>query len=353
MCVDFPPGILARALPPTVLAAACFVLAWIYTMLRVFDSERTKLSMGSNIPAVADVDRHGHVLPTDLLQDIFERVAVDSKGKEIGNLLLIARMAKLWIEPLRFRVVRLDGSRRAHFFVDTIYTSERIARGVHHILLPSYCGWTIYDVFGILRRCPNIQGLGLMDGFDGPAMLPLLATVAPRRLTATLSELFRSSGQINPSHPALAQITHLWLFDGEDHEDASPILRGVCEAATLLPSLTHLQLQIPDSTIMAALQDQLQDLLNGAPHLCCLLLRVPDTEYFGMDVSNLANTYQIADPRLVLLRDNIYDYEGGLWEDWTDGALGGDDLWALADDFLSAKRAKYVSGAFLSLVDHS
>nr|GAT42282.1 predicted protein [Mycena chlorophos] len=306
----------------------------------------------ANLPA--EGTGTGTRVPAELVQEILEWV-VFPDPKELGTLLLVARMIKEWLEPLRFRVVRLDKSRRAHFFMETIRTKEHIARGVHHIFLPSLDDdngtfWPIDDVLDALGRCPNIRGIALSFAFNGPVMLPSLATIAPRRLAATLFELFEKPNQIDPSHPALAHVTHLWLFDGyERDEDDSPsvslaiILGHVCKAATSLPSLTHLELSIFDCTVLAEIQPQLQELVGGALHLQCLLLRIPESiEVFGMDVADVATTFQFTDARIVLLRNTLYaDSYAEFWEHWEESALGFDDLWTLADDFIAAKRNNF------------
>ncbi|KAF7298565.1 hypothetical protein MIND_00803200 [Mycena indigotica] len=271
-------------------------------------------------------------LPVELEGKIFE-LAFLQNPLDILSLLLVCKRIYTWIEPLRFRTVRLNDSAHSHAFMSELRCKPAayFERHVKSLMLESDFKWTLDDVCEIMGKCQGIIHFGTTYRFNEPILLGMLASMRVRSLTLSLGPLFAFVLRpIDSGHAALAHTTHLVLHD--KLLSGELLLQRVHDALPGLPALTHLRLKLH-------YRSQFHDfamLLKSCPRLQILLLNSDSNNSLAW--THL--TFSDPDPRLVVSREP-FAYSD-FWKDWEVKARGGIDLWARAEDFVAQKRAGLV-----------
>ncbi|KAJ7147859.1 hypothetical protein C8R43DRAFT_1129416 [Mycena crocata] len=195
---------------------------------------------------------------------------------------------------------------------------------VRHLMLDHFAGWSRGDAHTFLLRCPNIVNLFLTNKFSDPSVLPVLARMRIRRFSGHLMRLFGRFEEVDLTHPSLASLTHLHMFDAR--EGHGPIVWRPHLAA--LPALTHLALEF-----LTIPRSGAREILSDCAHLEVLVVTGKLT---GEEKPSLN------DDRLVITR--IHEFYP---RDWEIGARGGMDFWTAADLFIAKKRRGEIAGELL------
>ncbi|KAJ6530040.1 hypothetical protein DFH09DRAFT_151901 [Mycena vulgaris] len=276
--------------------------------------------------------------PPELERAIFEATA-QSYPTLIPRLLLVARRFHIWLEPLLYRVLRLDSSRRIAGILAAIQTKPAtfLASTVKHVLFRSrYLSGTKEDSLtpaalkSFLESCPGIVDLQLFASPD-PRILPALGNMHIQRLSAELAALFwyghdedrDAEEAVDLEHALFRSVTHLLLFDTlTDHEYPE----GITMRLSKLPALTHLSFRWGDEPDPLVIHRIL-----ATTHIQVLLVMFPIWK------ADEANSYSeelswVADVRVVvgMYRNHSADWESGAW--------GGEDIWMRAEKFVARKR---------------
>ncbi|KAJ6495187.1 hypothetical protein C8R45DRAFT_164190 [Mycena sanguinolenta] len=262
-------------------------------------------------------------LPPELEHRIFQ-IAALARPVGIPALMLVARRVKIWVEPILYRVVFLNGP-------TVIYKKD-----LRDLGLP------IFTVDALEERSPNsfghVRHLCIDDAFVGDTALEgwLLACIGATNLYAWITcsphviplissftnvqyltiDVRALCGTAVPL-PLFLTVTHLELLD---FTDDGTQLKSVCRNILLIPRLTHIALNSSlDSNLSHAA-------LRANTQLQCIVFVSPAT---SLDASPLLD-----DDRFVCIDEEL-DY----YKDWLNGAVFGEDLWSFADAFLAARRA--------------
>ncbi|KAJ7120748.1 hypothetical protein C8R43DRAFT_1076861 [Mycena crocata] len=252
--------------------------------------------------------------PVELQREIFE-LAAHAHLPAIPNLLLVAHRVKtwfvqLWMHFLTFKnVQQLLNSRPASFFLDhvrnlCIDTSNRL------------------EGEAILTKCNRAHNIYIR----GPAdctFLPLLATMAPRRLRVELLRSFFRPADVDYSHPLFARVTHLEVAVS----DLPP--QGANLAA--LTCLTHLAIHRRTSNYAP-----IEGALTHCPHLEVLVVLSYEEVLVDWDLfRHFAHEIRLV--QLVL--DDVIG-------DWKSGAVDGKDFWTKADAVVRERQSHQSTGRF-------
>ncbi|KAJ7081263.1 hypothetical protein C8R44DRAFT_823716 [Mycena epipterygia] len=258
-------------------------------------------------------------LPLELERYIFEMAAFIHPPC-MSALLLVARRAKIWVEPLLYQVlligfdiegivgVPLDGipqlvdSRPPAFFHDHV-------RHLSVLVSPD----NAKKVMPLLAVCHATANLHLIGGH--PSLLPLLGAMPLRRLSARLSALFPSGPDF--SLPLFTNITHLNLLDWPGYT------WNRWSGLAQIPSLTHLSFHNSPADPAFC-----HEALMHAKSLQVLAFFLSDDKEYLEFASRYATL--AFDPRFVIL------VIAGLFVDW---ARGGEDCWAKAEEFVAERRS--------------
>ncbi|KAJ7602246.1 hypothetical protein DFH06DRAFT_369329 [Mycena polygramma] len=265
----------------------------------------------SNEPAGVDPR-----LPPELECIIFEIAALTSP-RSIPELMRVAQRVKAWVEPILYRVVEGFPLIPRDLLLRTIQkkspTSSFFSSVVKHIYLdnpPGAAPLQLSDVETILAACCRCSDLFVAWSQASLQFVPVLNRLeCLRRLTIDLRSLFDFT-PIDCTQPFLRNLTHLELLDSYE-------LSGHPAGLALLPHLTHLAFNDAIPTA-AALHAGLQT----NTHLQCLI-------FFSEEPMEP----EAEDDRFVAIEQTDFQL------DWIRGATGGRDHWALADNFIAAKRA--------------
>ncbi|KAJ7049534.1 hypothetical protein C8F01DRAFT_1183098 [Mycena amicta] len=251
---------------------------------------------------------HSPCFSPELERKIFELAAL-ANLQAITPLLLVAHRVQIWVEPLRFRVVRLNDSAHATAFFREIQRKPKAYFStVRHILLESNAHWRSEHALEILEKCSGVIDLGTTFRFNGPELLPVLATLALRHLTTNLSDVFGDEMPIDPLHRP-------WRT-----------LQRVCAVIPSLPALTHLRFDFCGEHEDVGFLTQL---VEDSPRLQLLLL------------TEVQEEIDLHDIRVVLCG---YTHAlGRFGDEWERGARGEEDTWARAEEFVRLKRERVAS----------
>ncbi|KAJ6550003.1 hypothetical protein B0H19DRAFT_1378707 [Mycena capillaripes] len=283
-------------------------------------------------------------LPFELERVIFE-IAALSRPTTIPKLILVARRVKQWIEPLLYRVIFLCcplSERQMHcrslgfpIFTDgrlLQIAKEKPVAFLRHAVTHLYIGSFVQPpvVNSILTTCTHVTNLFIQPN-PSYHMHPLSALICVRYLTidaeAVLKYYDPATGVL---HPLFLNLTHIELFVWTYH----PLWNwnALCERLTLMPHLTHVSFTlmlrdlVPHSTLRANARLQ-----------CIVFL-----------------TSEEMDEQSPLLGDSRFlciDAKTEYQLDWLRGAHTGEDYWALADDFITARRVGKVDESQYRIVD--
>ncbi|KAJ7620818.1 hypothetical protein DFH06DRAFT_62134 [Mycena polygramma] len=268
--------------------------------------------------------------PAELEREIFETTAQRHPG-EILTLLRVARRVLVSIEPLLYRVARESELRWASLnaFLKAVDSkpADFFHKCVRHLCLEFMTRTD--DAVRILEVCTGVVDLALGDQATSPDLLPFLAKMPLRRLSADLSSLFGEA--INLAHPMFRSLTHLDMMDLGDCEWEPEILPHI----PALPALTHLALNWDVS------RDALEDCLEQSPRLKLMLLVWICSEEHLYKTMQIPHSYDV-DVRLVMGCCNK-EY----WANWEASARGLPCLWSLGDEFVARKhRGEIEAGCY-------
>ncbi|KAJ6505053.1 hypothetical protein C8R45DRAFT_1090819 [Mycena sanguinolenta] len=247
--------------------------------------------------------------------------------------MLVARRVRFWIEPLLYRVVFLKDSTTGQLLRDLnlpAFTADALEqrppnsfRHVRHLFIdddvvkrPTLKSW--------LLACTGVTNLYAWFNC-APDILPSINSLTDLQyLTIDVRAL---CGATIP-FPLFLNITHLelFVFTGAAEESVDHIWRNI----SLIPRLTHLALNHLQYGLSHAA-------LCGHAQLQCIVFLSPRR---SLDGSPLCD-----DSGFVCIDEEL-DY----YEDWLNGAVFGEDYWALADAFLAARRAGTVDRKYPRLV---
>ncbi|KAJ7088695.1 hypothetical protein C8R44DRAFT_892752 [Mycena epipterygia] len=265
------------------------------------------------------------VFPPELEREIFETAAL-MHPKTIPVLLRVAHRVLIWIEPVLYRVIRIDhlpvlpmadAVRRAMEAKSASFFEE----SVRHLLLAPIPNWSDEDVCTLLRLCPRLVSFAISKGcFSRPPSLSILQGMHEvRNWSGSLEDLFGSHTTIDLGHPFFRTVTHMDIFEVVHDDDIR-----ICPGLAALPALTHLCLN--GGTGAGAVRRVLEQ---------CMHLRVLVNMWHKSDnegAYEIASNPPVTDVRFVVSMFSDY------WKDWEVGARGGIDFWAAADMFVARKR---------------
>ncbi|KAJ7101921.1 hypothetical protein C8R44DRAFT_808888 [Mycena epipterygia] len=272
-------------------------------------------------------------LPPELERYILE-LAAFIHPECMPVLVLVARRAKIWIEPLLYRVIRVD--LRTHTVYRRFIPLVTIL-GLIELKSPSFFHEHVRrlcllgqpqqsdDVMRLLSACSTTVNVQLFGG--GPELLPLLGTMPLHRLSASLTILFPGPTGPDFSHSLFTKITHLDLAESSHTWE---LWSGLAH----MPCLTHLSffhefvaVAVCYSALLHCKSLQVLAMLSGNP---------PST-------LGLAYRPLTSDPRFVLVGIRTRELE------WETGALGGEDHWARANDLVRKRRSGETKDYFIRL----
>ncbi|KAJ7479439.1 hypothetical protein B0H11DRAFT_2027435 [Mycena galericulata] len=213
-----------------------------------------------------------------------------------------------------------------------------LASTVRHVLVEaSTLSLDPETLEGFLKSCAGITNLFIIGNIPGPHLLPVLGNMRIQRLSVDLGQLFCDEqdleGQIfgqhravNMKHPLFAAISHLDILDDFEIDEAEPEAMHWLRHLASLPALTHLAFNSPPHPQV------LSSVLNTCPRINALLVMYhvvnqdPAKEYLEYIGG------AISDSRFVVTMYKDY------YADWEQGARGGNDIWALAEEFIARKK---------------
>ncbi|KAJ7058896.1 hypothetical protein C8F01DRAFT_1026877 [Mycena amicta] len=265
------------------------------------------------------------VLPPELERMIFELAAWQDRATTL-KLVLVARRAHIWIEPLLWKVILLNTRATLGHLLTTMPSN-----GPAHIkdLARSAESVSLAETNQLLSVCPNITNLALWIGDILPDFVAELQQ--PTKLTRlSINLALLGNSDLGPAHfSPLLNVSHLEVFGETPSLALLPIFCA-------LPALTHLAFgeseYAPElfKTIFEARNDTLLLLVvvcERRDHS----LSSPDAE--DSDISMAVAEEEITDSRFCVVEclDPI--------EDWLLGAWGGRDFWCRAEERV-AERAR-------------
>ncbi|KAJ7488320.1 hypothetical protein FB451DRAFT_1362776 [Mycena latifolia] len=253
-------------------------------------------------------------LPVELEREIFEIAAFTDRAM-IPTLLRVCHRVHTWLEPLLYRVLTFTHNKSENLLppIESAIKSKPAGffkSAVRHIYLefPGPLPRTQLSRYINLLECfSGITNLCIDGEFDSQ-LLPSLSAMRLQRLALTVPL---------PSlcHPLFLSVTHLDIYTFAAHHAES---WEKWSHLASLPALTHLCLS---HRISRAILPH----VVGECRKLALVLTICDSEAF-------VETLTVTDPRVVVTTLEIYH------ADWTEGAWGGDDVWARAEQFLAQKQ---------------
>ncbi|KAF7303826.1 hypothetical protein MIND_00612400 [Mycena indigotica] len=269
------------------------------------------------------------MLPIELEREIFETMALMFPRKA-PKLLVVSHYVFQWIEPLLYRVLRTDHAPTSTAIHQAMATQppEFLRGRVRHLYFD--WSWMQEDCYLVLDQCTAITSFAATLHFSPTRILPLIDALDNLHYwNSSMRAIFGELERVDLSRKGFQNITHMHMFDLLEDEHlamASQLLQ--------LPRLTHLALNNPPDLISGSL-------LRGCRHL--LVFNRILTQSVTLDQAReMANKlpFEGQDERyLVSLFPERY------WDDWTNGAFGGEDIWTRAEDFLAKKRRGEISAS--------
>ncbi|KAF7357101.1 hypothetical protein MSAN_01304200 [Mycena sanguinolenta] len=273
-----------------------------------------------SIGMLSEFDPDDPRLPPELEYKIFE-IAALARPTWIPSLMLVARRVKLWVEPLLYRVVFLkddEAMTELRNLCLPTFTASALQQTSTHLL--QHVKHLMFDDDGLRQTETTLASwvpacTGIINLYAqincAPAILPsLIGFTNIRYLTIDVNAL---CGLAVP-FPLFTTVTHLELLAFE-----TTGLAHVCENISSIPQLTHV-----------ALNPRLDLRLSHAA--LCANKRLECIVFLSSQAS-LDGSPLLEDDRFVCIKEGRYEL------DWLNGAVFGDDYWALADAFLAARRA--------------
>ncbi|KAJ7040945.1 hypothetical protein C8F04DRAFT_1391410 [Mycena alexandri] len=262
------------------------------------------------------------ILPLELEREIFEEAA-SHWPETIPSLLLVSHRAYEWIEKIKYRTVTPNGEHSTCSFRALMRAIQSDSKTpsffrthIRHLYVPRAFRRNAYVtdemLEAVLAACAGIQSLSFARG-DIPAfILPTLAALRPRRLWMRNDSLVFKT---DLSRPMFTFITHVALWLMFEHDIASWL-----SLLAMFPTLTHMMTIGPQTTFV--------------PHILAssrkLEVLVTWSHNSGKKLDNVDDRYV----NITRIRDDV--------EQWVMGARGGNDFWALAEDFIAKKRCREI-----------
>ncbi|KAJ7779700.1 hypothetical protein B0H16DRAFT_1878388 [Mycena metata] len=289
-------------------------------------------------------------LPPELERLIFEFAAL-SHPLGIATSMLVAGRVKDWVEPFLYRVLYITSPYRAQLHGFPAIPVEVLLRSF--IFRPALFETSVECLFldrtptqhprhvvvnAILSTCPGITTLLAGFPLKGISLDILKSLRCLRRLSIHIEALFASrmnntiaSGvlEIDFLHPAFRNVTHLELLDDSyDTETQYSLYAKISH----MPCLTHVAFND------VALCCDTEPLFQMHAQLRCLV-------FLGTQIEQEQIPPWPHSDRFVHIRRADYV------ADWFRGAQTGEDYWALAEEFIAAKRAGRVARLRYSISD--
>ncbi|KAK7025799.1 hypothetical protein R3P38DRAFT_2625992 [Favolaschia claudopus] len=275
---------------------------------------------------VVEAPRDEPGLPLELERIIFEIVA-SSCPKFIPVLMLVAARVRNWVEPLLYRVIycsasaappattkfpKLD-SKKLLSIIET--KSPKIFHSVRYLFIEDL---TEEDANRVIGACSNVYQL---FEYYTPSHVDTFAALHHlRRLTIGLRQFlnrWRRRDDWDVAH-VFTQLTHIEFMNTDGNGD----VLGLCSILPLMSRLTHISLNSFLNHI------SVDDTMREQKTLLCIIALVPKW-------AATADTHPLADDdRFVCVQQH-----GSYRTDWLRGADTGEDYWALADEFIMARRS--------------
>ncbi|KAJ7732582.1 hypothetical protein DFH07DRAFT_1065547 [Mycena maculata] len=266
-------------------------------------------------------------LPLELERAIFEISAL-SRPTRIPNLMLVAQRVKIWVEPLLYRgiylldntapkrIVRNDGFLAIPLDVMLSAVNKKLPeffqRAVKYIFLQTPSLSSTHECINVLEACSGITGLFAYDVH--PGLLPAFQSLGSlRRLVVNIPDLFGDHFEDCFAGSWFRNITHLEIINFP-RPNFAPVIAGL----PIIGHLTHFAFNDSD------LCPLLRPVFSSCSRLACIVLLNSAVE----DAQSLLD-----DPRFVIIMQTDFRL------DWNRGAYTGNDYWALADAFITAKCA--------------
>ncbi|KAJ6598394.1 hypothetical protein DFH09DRAFT_1131675 [Mycena vulgaris] len=266
---------------------------------------------------------NGLTLPVELEREIFETTALIHRNT-IPVLLRVARRVLIWIEPLLYTVIPTDRERVVKAVQRAMQAKlpSFFRDNVRHLWLNPSISMSDEELYDLLRLCPRLVSFACLGDFSSPVLLPILQGMSEvRRWSGALEDLFGSRAAIDLGNPFFRTITHMDIFDTISNSDLQ-----ICPSLADMPALTHLCL----NDNLSYGDNFLRRVLTQCPHLQLLVNFLHTSD---IDIARgIAASPPVADVRFV-----VYLYDS-YWDEWYNGARGGDDFWATADAFVERKR---------------
>ncbi|KAJ7164436.1 hypothetical protein C8R46DRAFT_1099522 [Mycena filopes] len=284
------------------------------------------------------------VFPLELERMILE-IAALTEPSSVSKLMLIAWRVKEWLEPLLCRVIYLptvgsSPTQMCGFPTASAPLLELVAAkpaGVRYLYIEA--GGNNSTIKDLLTACPQITDLYSHQPL-GESLAAVQNLRALRRLTLDMSLLF-DPGPIDFALPCLRGVTHLELIDEPFGPFGDALAQEECldqyRNLALMPALTHLALNQADFCL--SLRPLFKAALAALQSIV-FLSSIMDVPAYQGDVHACS-----ADDRFV------YVGQTNFAADWFEGAKTGKDYWALADAFISARRAGKIDPSRFVVID--
>ncbi|KAJ7617349.1 hypothetical protein FB45DRAFT_1007895 [Roridomyces roridus] len=267
-------------------------------------------------------------LPPELEREILELVAL-SDPQYIPRLLAVNRRARIWIEPLRFKIlvfsVRVNNSPKPldqqRHYISMPQFSHALAskpksffeRHVRHIFISEQFGTE--DLHKVFSACTGATNLAFTERIDA-SLIPLISALPLQRLALNLRNLFPSPVPLPDFSPLFAKITHLHLITSNPHAVSWPHL-------ATLPNLTHFAF----TTEVPSEDTNPTEILQQCPSLQVLWVQ----SWFWRVMASTDSRF-VSSPGDPASAPSI--------EDWTVGARGGEDGWYRAEALVTKRLAR-------------
>ncbi|KAF7296357.1 Zn(2)-C6 fungal-type domain-containing protein [Mycena chlorophos] len=270
-------------------------------------------------------------LPPELERDIFE-LAADTSDESMAALLYVARRTHLWIEPLVYRDIHVNATRRFASFLAATKSKPAsfFAQHVSRLFLHVTISQPVEDVCEALKLCTGVTRIAGV----GPVVIPIMKTFITgmqlERIGLFLTHIFPRLGDypnpagdaIDLSLPCFQSLTHFDVFDYlYKSEEADPYVAKLCA----LPALTHLAMN--DVVPWTAIETLLAQ---------CKLLKVLIVLWSGSRKEGVerAREMPFEDDRFVMA---VYaDVDGSIQY--------APNLWTNMEEFIRAKRERRIEG---------
>ncbi|KAF7367988.1 hypothetical protein MSAN_00864500 [Mycena sanguinolenta] len=279
----------------------------------------------------SDSDHDDPKLPPELERKIFE-IAALTQPTWIPSLMLVARRVKFWVEPLLYRVVSFRDSVDKLRDLDLpVFTADALEqrsqdcfRHVRHFFLDdANAEETMLERW--LLACTGVTNLYAWVTYT-PGRLPSISGFTNvQYLTMDVRALCRTAIPL----PLFLTVTHLELLAFTDERES---VDRVCRNILLIPRLTHIALNLRLHSALSHVA------LCANTQLRCIVFLSPRAP--------LGESPLIHDNRFVCIEEDVPYYD-----DWLNGAVFGEDYWALADAFLAARRAGTINRSQYRIVN--